>query len=305
MDINLFKTLIAVAKNKSVTKAGEEVFLTQPAVTKQIRALEETYGTKLFKRKKNQFVLTQEGETVLQYAYRLVNTYEESINAINERRGKIMGTLRMGANLTLGIYVLPRLIKLFRDIYPELKIEMILDNTDRIIRAVKRNDVNFGFIGIKVDDPLITHHLFYQGEMVPIAGPTMGIRGKMASWKTLKGLPYIVRERGSDIRETCENWLRAKNIELKPMMELNSTEALKTCVECGIGFSFLPWCAVHQEVDAGLIHLLSVPYFKVSQDYYICHYNGKRFSTPEKTFLEFLFDEIESKANSTKKRPVV
>jgi DNA-binding transcriptional LysR family regulator len=295
MDLHLFKTLIAVAKNKSVTKASEEVYLTQPAVTKQIRSLEEIYGIKLFKRKNRQFVITQEGDALLQYAYRLVNTYEESISAINERKGKIIGTLRMGANLTLGIYVLPRLIKLFRDNYPDLKIEMILDNTDHIIRAVKRNDVNFGFIGIRVNDPLITNHLFYQGEMVTVAGPTMGISGKTVSWQMLKSLPYIVRERGSDIRDTCEDWLRMKAIDLKPVMELNSTEALKSCVHYGIGFSFLPWCTVHQEVSAGLLNMLLVPYFKVTQDYFICHYYGKRFSKPEEAFLEFLFSEIESK----------
>jgi len=272
--------------------------LTQPAITKQIQALEELYGIKLFERRGRKFVLTEDGHVLLDYAHRIVNLYKESLNVISEMDGKLRGTLKMRANLTLGIYVLPKLIKRFCQTWPDLKIEISLDNTDNIIRAVKRNDVNFGFIGLRFDDPLVVNHLFYQDEIKLVIGPDMEIDKTVMRWKELDSFPYICREKGSDIRETCEKWLEPKNIKLKPQMVLNNTEAIKTCVKNGLGFSLLPWCAVEEEVRAGSMKVVSVPYFGGLQEHYICHYSGKKFTAGEKTFLEFLFNEIEETLNA-------
>lgn len=294
MDIRLYNTLIAVAKAESITKATEEVLLTQPAITKQIKALEELYGIQLFERRSRKFVLTEDGHVLLDYAHRIVDLYKESLDVISEMEGKLRGTLKMGANLTLGIYVLPKLFKQFYHAFPDLKIEMFLDNTDNIIKAVKRNDVNFGFIGMRFNDPLVMNHLFYQDEIKLVIGPTMKMDKKVMRWQDVESFPYISREKGSDIREICEKWLVPKNIKLKPQMILNNTEAIKTCVQNGLGFALLPGCTVEQEVKAGLIKVVSVPFFGGLQDHYICHYRGKKFTTLEKTFLEFLFNEIEA-----------
>ena len=113
------------------------------------------------------------------------------------------------------------------------------------------------------------------------------------SWKELETLPFVGRERGSDIRETCEHWLKAKNIKLTPKLELNNTEAIKMSVHCGIGFSLLPWCTVQQEVENGSLRVISAPYLDVVQNFYVSHYSGKMLSKAEKTFLEFMFKEIE------------
>ncbi len=294
MDISLFKTFITVAKHKSITRAAGEIYLTQPAITKQLKVLEEQYDIKLFERNKKIRILTEDGKQLLDYAYRIVNLFNESIASFNEKNGQVRGTLKIGVNLTLGIYVLPRLIRLFFHMYPELKIEMFLDNTEHIIRAVKRGDVNFGFIGVNLGDPLIILHHFYQENINVVIGPNLGIRKKTISWKELEALPFIGRERGSDIRESYEQWLKERNIKLKTKMELNNTEAIKKCIQSGIGFSLLPWCTVEQEVRAGLLRVLSAPHFDLRKNHYICHYKDKRFSKPERVFLDFLFQAIES-----------
>lgn len=298
MDTRLFETLIAVAKVESITKATEKVFLTQPALTKQIKTLEEMYGIKLFERRNRRFILTEDGNVLLEYAHRIVDLYKESFNVISQMDGQLRGTLKMGANLTLGVYVLPKLIKRFYETYPFLKINISLGNTDNIIKAVKRDDVHFGFIGLRFDDPLVVNHLFYKDEIKLVIGPDMKIDKTVMRWKELESFPFICREKGSDIRETCEKWLEPKNIKLTPQMILNNTEAIKTCVKNGLGFSLLPWCAVEEEVKAGLMKVVSVPFFGGLQDYYICHYRGKKLTTGEKTFLEFLFNEIESDRHS-------
>lgn len=292
MNIDLLKTFIAVVKHNSVSKASEEVFLTQPAVTKQIRMLEREYGAELFEREKNKLFLTERGKLLLSYANRILELYNESHNILNEQESQLKGTLTMGANLTLGIYVIPRLIKLFGDIYPDLKFDMYLDNTDHIIKAIKDGAVHFGFIGVVPKEPLVTN-LFYKDRLKVVIGPKYGLKKRTMSWKELEKIPFISREDGSDIRKTYEDWFKDRPVKLIPRMVVNSTEAIKFSTECGLGFSILPWCTIDKEVFGGLLNILSVPHFDPIQQFYISYLKGRNFSNPERIFLEYVFNFIE------------
>jgi DNA-binding transcriptional LysR family regulator len=294
MDINIFKTFIIVAKCQSISMASEKVYLTQPAVTKQIKALQEEYEVQLFERKTRKMILTEEGKHLLGYAHRIVDIFKESKMSINEKSGQVKGPLHMGANLTLGIHVLPKLLGLFSDTYPDLKIEIIMDNTDNIIKAVKNNDVNFGFIGIHIDDDLIAQHLIFNDKICVVIGKSLGIKKKVLSWDDLKKIPFIGREKGSDIRATCEEWLKMRDMAVTPKIELNSTEAIKKYIQSGSAFSFLPWSTIEKEVNAGTLCMVSAPHFNPTQNFYICHYKHKKFSKPERLFLEFIFKIVES-----------
>lgn len=292
MNIALLKTFLAIVKHNSVSKASEEVFLTQPAVTKQLKFLEQEYGTKFFEREKNKLFLTDDGKILLNYAYRILELYNESHNILNDQEGQLKGTLRMGANLTLGIYVIPRLIKLFGDIYPNLKFDMHLDNTDHIIKAIKEGDVHFGFIGVVPKEPLVTN-LFYKDRLKVVIGPKYGLKKRTMSWKEIEKIPFISREEGSDIRKTYEDWFKDRPVKLIPRMVVNSTEAIKFSIQCGLGFSILPWCTIDKEVFGGLLNILSVPHFDPIQQFYISYLKGRNFSNPERIFLEYIFNFIE------------
>ena len=294
MNIDLFRTFITVTKLQNVTRASEEIHLTQPAVSKQIKLLEGNYGVKLFERINKKLILTEEGKLLLDYAQRIINLYNESLESLNEKDRQLKGMLKIVANLTLGVYILPKLIKPFCNIYPDLKIEMYLDNSEHITNAIKHGNANFGFIGRKPKDPLIVVHPFYQDKLKVVVGPGMELGKKVLSWKELESLPFLQREKGSDIRATCEQWLSERDIKLKPKMELNNTEAIKSLVHYGMGFSILPWCTIEHEVRTGLLRVVSVPHFDFVHDYYICHLKGKMFSKPEKMFFEYVFNAVET-----------
>jgi DNA-binding transcriptional LysR family regulator len=297
LDINVFRTFTIVAKYGSISIASEEVHLTQPAVTKQIQYLEELYGMKLFERG-SRLKLTPEGNMLLVYAHQILNTYNESLAAISESGDQIKGTLKFGTNLTLGIYVLPKFLKEFSSFCPELKLDIFLHNSEQIIKSVRQKEINFGFIGADIKEAQIIRHLFYEDRIVVVVGKPLGIESKTVGWDQLQQLPFLTRERGSDIRETVEQWLKERKIRLQPKLELNNTEAIKECVRCGIGFSFLPKCTVEQDLRLGILHEVRAPYFEPLQEFYICHYEGRKFSKPEKIFLEYLFQAIESKVAS-------
>jgi len=300
VDISIFKTFTLVAKYGSISIASEEVHLTQPAVTKQIKYLEELYGMKLFERG-NKLVLTEEGNVLLVYAHQLLNTYNESLNAIKESGEHVRGNLKFGSNLTLGIYVIPKLIQQFSTMYPEIKVEIFLHNSEQIVKAVRQREMNFGFISADIKEKNVVRHLFYEDKITIVVGKGLGIQVRDIGWDQLKKLPFITRERGSDIRETVEKWLKERKISLEPRLELNNTEAIKECVRCGYGFAFLPRCTVEQELRLGLLNEIHAPYFELVQEFHIHHYQGKEFSKPEKVFLEFLFHAIESRGVSQPK----
>ena len=297
MDIDLLKTFITVTKLRNISKASEEVYLTQPAVSKQIKSLEQHYGVKLFERINKKLLLTEEGKHLLDYAYRIVNLYNESIESVNKEERQIKGILKILSNQTLGVYILPRLIKPFCNIYPDLKIEMFLEHTEHIINAVKHGNANFGFIGRDPKDPSIVLHPFYRDELKVVVGPGLGINKRVLSLRKLESLPFLQRERGSDIRHTHEQWLKERGITLKPRMELNNTEAVKVFVQYGMGFAILPWCTVEHEVREGLLRVVTVPHFEIFREYYICHYKDKMFSKPEKIFFEYIFNAMKSKTS--------
>jgi LysR family transcriptional regulator, transcriptional activator of the cysJI operon len=294
MDLDLLKTFVAVAKYKSISIASEEVHLTQPAVTKQIKYLEDHYGAKLFDRE-NRFKITEEGTVLLLYAKQVLEMYQDSLLAVNDSKGQVRGVLRFGANLTSGIYLLPHLIKVFCEMHPDVKIEVVLNNTDNIVRAIKHRDISFGFISAHVKEPLIANHVFFEDKISIVFGPNVEAIGKNVDWKQLQSHPFISRERGSDIREITEQWLRERKIILKPKVELNNTEAIKQCVQCNLGFSMLPRCTVEAEIRLGLLREVSAPYFQLQQESYICHYKGRGFSRVERVFLEFVLETVETR----------
>lgn len=304
VDINIYRTFTLVAKYGSISIASEEVHLTQPAVTKQIQYLEDLYGMKLFERG-NKLVLTEEGNVLLVYAHQMLNMYNESLVAIKESAEHVRGTLKFGSNLTLGIYVIPKLIQQFSSMFPEVKVEIFLHNSEQIIKAVRQREINFGFISSDIKEKNVIRHLFYEDKIAIVVGKPLGIASRNLGWDQLKSLPFITRERGSDIRETVEKWLRERKISLEPKLELNNTEAIKECVRCGYGFAFLPRCTVEQELKLGLLDEINAPYFELVQEFHIHHYKGREFSRPEKVFLEFLFQAIESRAISTARAAIL
>lgn len=293
MNIDLFKSFIAVAKLKSISRASESLYLTQPAITKQIQLLEQKYNKKLFDRSHKEIKLTEEGKTLLEFANRIIGLYNESIASLSERGEHPRGTLQIAASLTIGIYILPRFIKFFMDAYPLIKIEMTLYNTDQVLKSLKKGEIHFGFIGINSDDPMILLSSFYQDKLTVVVGPRSKINKRVSRWKELEGIPFIGREKGSDIRTTYENWFTERIVSLTPTIELNSSEAIKSFLSYNIGFSILPWCVVEQEVRLGLLRTISVPHFNPQQTYHVCLLKKRSLSILEKIFLEQVFQGIE------------
>jgi DNA-binding transcriptional LysR family regulator len=250
-----------VAKQLSFTKAAEALFMTQPAVTFQVKQLEEQFNTRLFDRSHGRIALTTAGELVFDYAERILKLSAELETRMAEMSGEISGPLLIGASLTLGEFILPRVIGEFQARYPGVQMHLTVGNSEIIEHRVSDRSLDLGFIESPSHSLSLETQIVGEDELVVICAPGNELaRSPCLSPAQLAGKPYVSREAGSGTREFADLHFRQHGVsldELKVVMELGSTIAIKSVVETGLGFSIVSRATVPQELRLGT--LVAIP----------------------------------------------
>ena len=245
----------AVAKQLSFTKAAEVLFMTQPAVTFQIKQLEEHFNTRLFDRGHGRIALTPAGEVVLGYAEKILGLSSEMDVRLSELTGEISGSLMVGASTTLAEFLLPRILGEFKSTYPNVRSRLIVGNSETIETRVLEHTIDIGFIESLSHEPNLQCEVCCDDELVVICHPRFPLaRHKELTPQKLLEHPYISREPGSGTREFTENYLRAAGIapdQMNLVMELGSPIALNGVVETGLGFAIASRASVSKEQRLG------------------------------------------------------
>jgi DNA-binding transcriptional LysR family regulator len=242
----------AVAAQLSFRKAAEELYLTQPAVSLQIKALEEEMGVQLFDRAGARIALTEAGKLLLSYSAQASALLSEAERRIAAMGGEQAGELALGASTTIAQYVLPHLLSGFSRAHPRVHLTLIGRNTEHIVEAVEKKKIALGFI----EGPARSHDVktepFLEDELVLIASPAH----EWAERKSISSLeiataPLLLRERGSGTRRVVEMALEKQGMKLSSLrvaMELDSTEAIKSAVEAGLGVGFVSRWAIGKDL---------------------------------------------------------
>lgn len=246
----------AVAQQLSFRKAAEELYLTQPAVSLQIKALEEDLGVQLFDRTGSRVALTAAGTLLLGYAQRvsaLLAQAEQEMAAIG---GELSGQLALGASTTIAQYVLPRLLGEFLSEHPRVQPSLVSGNTERIVDAVVQREIALGFIEGPSRSKDVREEAFLADEIVLIvpAAHEWAERERIGT-SELQTAQVLMRERGSGTRRVVEMALERHGVKpasLHVAMELDSTEAIKSAVEAGLGVGFISKWAIAKDARAGL-----------------------------------------------------
>src|SRR3954464_11708839 len=251
----------AVAKQMSFTKAAETLFMTQPAVTFQIKQLEEQYNTRLFERGHGRVALTPAGEIVYDYAERILALSTELDTRLKEMTGRLSGPLLIGASSTIAEFMLPRVLGEFKSRYPDVHARLFVANSGTVEGRVGEHTIDVGLIEAPSHIPSLTPEPCVEGERQGVVSPAPPLAMlKSVTPKQLLSHPSISREEGSGTREFTELYLRKAGIgedELPIEMELGSPEALKGVVCAGTGFAILSGLAVEKEKKLG--DLVAVP----------------------------------------------
>ena len=251
-----------VARLLSFTKAAESLHMTQPAVTFQVRQLEEYFNTRLFDRTHNRISLTEAGEKVYEYAEKIFELYGELENSVRELTGEISGVLILGASTTIAEYMLPSLLGDFKTKYPDVNIRLKVSNTDGIVSMVEHNVIDLGVVEAPVANKNLAVETCRTDRLVAIVPPGHPLASKdKIQLSEILDHPYICREEGSGTREVILEYLKEAGLDsgqLNIIMELGSLEALKGAVEAGIGISIVSRATLTKEIKLGTLKVLEL-----------------------------------------------
>jgi DNA-binding transcriptional LysR family regulator len=266
----------AVAEEMSFRKAAEVLHLSQPAVSQQIRALEEECGARLFDRAGGeghgtQIALTEAGRVLLRYATKAAETMAEAQKALAALNDEVVGELRLGASTTVAQYVLPRILGAFLKQYPHVHLSLVSGNTERIVEAVAEERVALGIIEGPAMRRDVKTERMVRDEMVLIASPNHAwAKAGSIEPEDLANAPLLLRERGSGSRRVVERALKQFGLPLRSLkvaMELDSTEAIISGVEAELGVGFVSRWAVGKVLRLGTVRIVPVQGMEILRDF--------------------------------------
>ena len=251
----------AVAKHLSFTKAADALFMTQPAVTFQIRQLEEQFNTRLFDRTHGRIVLTPAGVLALEYAERILTLSSELDTRMKEAGGQIAGPLLIGASTTIAEYLLPQVLGEFKSRHASVVPRLFVANSEAVQARIAERTLDLGFIEGDSHLPSLVAEVACDDELQVVCAPAHALAklGAVPA-QTLAEHAYISREPGSGTREVVDLYLRKAGVapdSLQVVMELGSPEALKGLVATGLGFAIMSRATVAKETRLG--QLVRIP----------------------------------------------
>jgi DNA-binding transcriptional LysR family regulator len=247
------KVFHTVARLLSFTKAAEALHMTQPAVTFQVRQLEEYFNTRLFDRTHNKVNLTPAGERVSEFAERIFDLYTEMENSVRDLTGEISGALTIGASTTIAEYMLPALLGEFKNRYPDINLRLKVSNSEGIVSMVEHNVIDLGVVESPVSNKNLIVEVCHDDQLVVVAAPNHELvkRGGKVKAAEIVNHPFVSREEGSGTRDVIMQYLIDENVnpaEMEFCLELGSPEAIKGAVEAGMGITIISRSIIGKEL---------------------------------------------------------
>jgi DNA-binding transcriptional LysR family regulator len=291
-----------VADHLSFRKAAECLFLTQPAVTLQIKALEDDLGIRLFDRSGNHVALTSQGSLLLGYARKIATIISEAEEELGAQDGRISGELSLGVSTTIAQYVLPRLLGAFLGEHSRVQFYLHSGNTSQIVQLLLENKVSVGLIEGPARDRAIRTEPFMQDELVLITPPDF--EPANMSLEQLRTSNLLMREHGSGSRHVVEAALDKAGMRLKSfkqVMDLDSTETIKSAVEAGLGVGFVSRWAISKELELGALKVVQVTGLRITRHFSLISRTGPELQGPAGAFRAFALERARILADISRK----
>lgn len=291
LTLRQLKVFESVARHLNYTRAAEELFLTQPAVSMQVKQLEEHLGVALFEQLGKRIHLTGGGLEVLGYARAITQQLDELEAVLNRIKGLSGGRLRISVASTAN-YFIPTLLGTFSRRYPDVTVSLDVTNRETLLRQLSDNVVDLVIMGQPPTELDVEAQAFMENPLVIVAPPDHSLtHQKKIPLKRLQEEVFLVRELGSGTRVAMERFFAERGIRLKTGMEVGSNEAIKQSVQARLGLGLLSRATVEQELTLKRLAVLDVAEFPIMRHWYIVHRRGKRLSAPTEAFKQFVLKE--------------
>jgi len=281
----------AVARHLNYTRAAEELHLTQPAVSMQIKQMEESLGLAIFEQLGKRIHLTGAGSEVLAYARAIIQQLDELEDVLNRIKGLSGGKLRISVATTAN-YFIPTLLGTFSRRYPDITVSLDVTNRETLLRQLSENTVDLVVMGQPPAEADVEAQTFMDNPLVVVAPPDHPLaREKKIPLARLQEETFLVREPGSGTRIAMERFFNERGMKLKSGMEVGSNEAIKQSVQAGLGLGLLSRDTVEQELSLKRLVILDVAEFPIMRHWYVVHRKGKRLSAVAEAFKQFTLKE--------------
>ncbi len=281
----------SVARWLSYSRASEELHLTQPAVSMQIRQLEDFVGLPLFEQMGKRVFLTHAGEELYQHARVIARQMKDAKEAMESLREGISGRLDI-AIISTAKYFAPALLSRFCELYPAVQLKLSVSNREGIVRQLQHNEVDLVIMGQPPEEMGVVMESFARNAHIIVVHPLHRLAGRaQVAVEELMQEAFLMREKGSGTRQLLERFLLAHGIEVQPRMEMSSNETIKQAVIAGMGIAFLSEHTVTLELQTGRLKSLPVCGLPIERDWTLVHHRDKRLSPVARAFKSFLLEQ--------------
>jgi len=280
----------SVARHLNFSRASEELHLTQPAVSMQIKQLEDLAGLPLFEHMGKRIFLTHAGKELFEHTRIIAKQMKEAREALESLREGVSGRLDI-AIISTAKYFAPNLLARFCEQYPAVQLKLSVNNRAGIVEQLMENEVDFAIMGQPPEGMDLINQPFARNAHLIVAPPNHPLtQAKRLTLERVAAEPFLLREKGSGTRELFERFLAQHGLVVKPRMEMSSNETIKQAAIAGMGIAFLSEHTITLELETNRLVTLSVPEFPIVRDWHLVHHRDKRHSPVARAFKQFLFE---------------
>lgn len=303
LTIRQLRIFDAVARHLSHSRAAKELYLSQPAVSMQIKQLEQSVGLSLFDQVGKQMHLTEAGQEMLHYTRSIAQQLEEMDAMLSEMKGLEHGRLNISTVSTASYFIAQLLAKFTRQ-YPKIKVSLNVANRDAVIKLLVDNSADLAIMGQPPEGTDMLSQSFMQNPLVVIAAHKHPLtKVSNIQPKQLAQEIFLLREQGSGTRGVAERYFASHQLKLPTHMEMDTNEAIKQSVQAGMGLGIISMHCIELELKAKCLQVLNVDHFPIMRHWHIVYRRNKRLSTAANAFNQFLLNDAASQTTPTTSKP--
>lgn len=281
-----------IAKVKSITHAAEELHISQPAASIQLKNFQQQFDIPLTEVVGRQLFITDFGMEIAQAADNVLNEVQAIYFKTMAHKGNVSGRLRVSV-VSTGKYVMPYFLNDFVKEFSAVDLAMDVTNRDKVLESLKRNEVDFSLVSILPEGIKVEHEEFMKNKLYLVGSPNLKSEGLKKGKANFEQLPLIYREPGSGTRRVMETFLESNNLYIRKKMTLATNEAVKQAVIAGLGYSIMPLIGIKKELDLRELQIIPVKGLPIISIWNLVWRKDKKFSPVAKAYLEFVRQQKE------------
>lgn len=288
--LNQLRIFLKVAETLSMTKAAEELHLTQPAVSIQLKNFQDQFDLPLIEIISKKIYLTGFGKEIVKSATLIMTEVHAIQHRMHAHKGQLSGKLKLSI-VSTGKYIAPYFLTNFLKSHPGIEICMDVTNKTQVINSLERNEVDFALVSVLPEQPKIEKIDLMQNKLFLVGNGEMKLTRKEMDKKTLGSIPMIYREAGSGTRHVMEKYLRLNAVPAQKKLELTGNEAVKQAVIAGLGYSIMPLIGIRNELENNQLQIIPVKGFPIKSIWSLIWIKGKKHTPSAEAFLGYLRKE--------------